>query len=262
VSTRPVTVATLDYAGPGVPLRMEGLAAVSATDHLVHWRPVLRPRTGLARYVDGLLESGDPDLPQVLLVTNCAAVGLAGLVCRAVSDAGGEVVHLLAVDPVALSAEAATEAVDEVLRQVHPGGLAGMGLTVPTAVGVGVGFADVCDEVSVQLRALVRTALEGATEPLGPPTTASAGSEHTVEAVTDALMARYNTWLQYLLACYAGNAMPLGPVGVTALCTDGGPPEWPEVWRPVAARAATCPHSGGGCVCLADLVDEVVKEYR
>lgn len=186
-----VSVASLDFRAPGVPQRFDVL------DRICRHTPVHPPpmRVHDSKEFARALAAQIPfDRTRVVVATNCAAVNLVADLEEALADGGRVLESVAAVEPVTLSPQSMQQIVDEILGQFPaPLRASGRDVRVPGVQAARDDFtsflADLLDPIEQGISGVFRL----------PDVSAIRETPLAAE-----LRERYATWLQYVIACYAG----------------------------------------------------------
>ncbi|MEV6524571.1 hypothetical protein AB0M43_21670 [Longispora sp. NPDC051575] len=230
-----VGVLSLDFRQLGVGQRLTALRQFGPA--LVELSPQRVSATDVPGYVAALLGTVSIPTKRVVVVTYCAAFGLVGEIGRALATKGVEVVHVVAVDAVVPDFEDVLEAFNEVFRQ--------FGTTYPdvepvTATDVAGGLGRLLFAAMAHLSRRVSATL-------------GTHSNRASATIADDLLARYETWLAYVLACYGASATPWHTAS-TLVCSPD------RVGAAADAhfdRTIRCQGEPGDCACVVSVVEEI-----
>lgn len=192
-------IVSLDFRAGGIENRL-GVLDGEPGEHVALAPPVV-PASSLDEYVDALVAPVPPNRTSVV-VTYCAAFGLAAPVARAIERRGGTAAAVVALDPLVPTAADVGIAYRDVVAQLEAAGAAP---AIAPPIAVGARLAAHVDALVSPVALAVEVALGTADDPSLAPLAAE-------------LTQRYATWLRHVLACYAGAAQRL-PAPPVALCS-------------------------------------------
>jgi hypothetical protein len=231
-----VTLLSLDFRQVGVGQRLTALRQFGPS--VVEVSPEVVEAADVPEYVDSLTKAAPIASDRVILVTYCAAFGLVGEVMRALTARGTEVVHVVAVDAVTATVHDVREAFGQVFEQ--------FGAADPT-VDLSTTASDVARNFD-RIRAATTSGLSRLIfDALG------AGNDSAAKAIAQDLLARYETFLTYVLACYGATTTPWEAPS-TAICSTSHDMSGVDVRF---ARVVRCHDDSGACPCLAKVINDI-----